>query len=138
MNLKKAGKLKVLFFDVGLRRSGESLGLEVIHDHLREQRGSGAASGVAESAWSLRIPYNCQTIERRLRLQVGNRFGFIYRLKYISLAVFQTVAQANKKFRRIPHSPRLLHRTDLRRPKTGAANWDDERLSQLSDHVSGV
>ena len=51
--------------------------------------------------------------------------------------VFQTFAETNQKLGRIAHRPRLLHRKDIRRPQTGPANRDDERLSQLLDHIPG-
>lgn len=61
----------------------------------------------------------------------------MYRLLRVRLFLFQTVAEADKELGRVAHCAGLLHREDLRRVEAGAANRDDERLSQLPHHLSG-
>lgn len=56
---------------------------------------------------------------------------------YASPFCFQAAAEADKELGRVAHCTGLLHGEDLRRVEAGAANRDDERLSQLSHHLSG-
>jgi len=49
----------------------------------------------------------------------------------------QTIIEADKKFSRITHRTRLFNRKNIRRFETSSTNRNDERLSQLSDNISG-
>jgi len=49
----------------------------------------------------------------------------------------QAIVEADKKFGRIARRTRLFNRKNLRRVETSPTNRNDERLSQLSDHVAG-
>lgn len=51
--------------------------------------------------------------------------------------LFQAAAEADQELRGVAHRAGLLHREDLRRPEAGAADRNDERLSQLPHHLSG-
>lgn len=49
----------------------------------------------------------------------------------------QAIVEANQKFCGISHRIGLFDGKDLRRLEAGSTDRDDERLSQLSDHVAG-
>lgn len=49
----------------------------------------------------------------------------------------QAVAEADQELRGVAHRVGLFHREDLRRIEAGPADRHDERLSQLSHHLSG-
>jgi len=53
------------------------------------------------------------------------------------LFLFQAVAETDQELCRVAHRIGLLHRQDLRRAETSAADRNDERLSQLPYHLSG-
>lgn len=49
----------------------------------------------------------------------------------------QATVEADKKFGRIARRTRLFHRKNIWCVETSPTNRNDERLSQLSDHVAG-
>jgi len=49
----------------------------------------------------------------------------------------QAFVEADQKFCGISHRAGLFDGKNIRRFETGPTNWNDERLSQLSDHVAG-
>lgn len=55
----------------GVRRFSEGMGLEVLHDNIREQRGPGPAAGAAEGARTIRLPHRSEAARRRIRLSVS-------------------------------------------------------------------
>jgi hypothetical protein len=55
----------------GVRGPGKGVGLEVVHHHLRDQRGAGAAAGTAQGARPLRVPDRRAAAGRGPRLQVS-------------------------------------------------------------------
>jgi len=58
---------------LGLLGSGEEMGMEIVHDHIREQRRSGEAARAVESQErrALGVPDHYSTVGLRERLQVN-------------------------------------------------------------------
>jgi len=58
---------------LGLFGPGEEMGMEIVHDHIREQRRSGEAARAVESQErrALRVPDHYSTAGLRQRLQVN-------------------------------------------------------------------
>jgi hypothetical protein len=126
----------------GVRGPGKGVGLEVVHHHLRDQRGAGAAAGAAQGARPLRVPDRRAAAGRRSRLQVSlTRVLLTLHLPLShSLDVIdhlQTAAEADQELGRVAHRPRLQHGQNLQCAQTGAANRHDERLPQLPHYLAG-
>lgn len=83
----------------GVRRSGESMGLEIIHHHLREQRGSGASAGVTEGTRTLRTSHCRSTTGRRLWLQVSNVSFLNYTQLFLNIIEYWSTSTQRKTVR---------------------------------------
>jgi len=128
----------------GVRGPGKGVGLEVVHHHLRDQRGAGAAAGAAQGARPLRVPDRRAAAGRGPRLQVSlTRVLLTHHLPLtLSLSLdiidhLQTAAEADQELGRVAHRPRLQHRQNLQCAQTGAADRHDERLPQLPHYLAG-
>lgn len=63
--------------------------------------------------------------------------SYFWSLVFPLLYFFQTFAEADKKLGGIAHRSWLLNRSDSQCSQTGTTDRHDERLSQLSHHITG-
>lgn len=129
---------------VGLFRPGEKMGMEIFHNNIREQRRPSETARVVkgQERRSVGVLDHHTTIGVRKRPQVKQienllHFDIAALVELIRFLFPQASFEADKKFRGIAHRIGLFDRKNIRRFETGPTNRNDERLSQLLDHVVG-